>query len=78
MVIFNAEPFILFLEYAAVGYMAKRIETRKKRFQALQAKIIEQKKAMLEAQAGSASEHEAAKIISRVSYLDCFIFLDQT
>ncbi|KAK2716899.1 gamma-aminobutyric acid receptor subunit beta-like isoform X1 [Artemia franciscana] len=59
--------FASLLEYAAVGYMAKRIETRKKRFQALQAKIIEQKKAMLEAQAGSASEHEAAKIISRVN-----------
>ena len=35
--------FIFYLEYASVGYMAKRIQMRKNRFLALQ-KMAEQKK----------------------------------
>ena len=35
--------FFIFIEYASVGYMAKRIQMRKNRFLALQ-KMAEQKK----------------------------------
>ena len=39
----NTSFFIFYLEYASVGYMAKRIQMRKNRFLALQ-KMAEQKK----------------------------------
>ena len=40
---FSANFLVLFLEYASVGYMAKRIQMRKNRFLAIQ-KMAEQKK----------------------------------
>ena len=66
-------PPLLCAEYAAVGYIVKRIEMRKKRYQNLQ-KLAEQRRAaMASTNAGSGDPGETASTVakSHVSYCCC-------
>ena len=56
-----AAVLLVCAEYAAVGYIAKRIEMRKKRYQNLQ-KLAEQRRA---AMAASGPDGEAASTVAK-------------
>ena len=51
-------------EYAAVGYIAKRIEMRKKRYQNLQ-KLAEQRRAAMAINAGGAEGDQTASTVAK-------------
>lgn len=59
MIMFSKEK--IFLEYATVGYMAKRIQMRKNRFLALQ-KMAEQKRAAMDHH----DEHHAKQTVRNI------------
>ena len=56
--------FVICTEYAAVGYIAKRIEMRKKRYQNLQ-KLAEQRRAALAINAGGADGDQTASTVAK-------------
>lgn len=54
----------MFAEYAAVGYIAKRIEMRKKRYQNLQ-KLAEQRRAALASSNAASGDGETASTVAK-------------
>lgn len=63
--------FFLDTEYAAVGYIAKRIEMRKKRYQNLQ-KLAEQRRAAMASSNAGADGEQASSTVAK-SHVSTFL-----